>query len=151
MVSSRTTRRSNRNAIVALPLTRPDSFASVTVPLIWAPDGMAVTPDTVTGLASAPFTGSSTLLLFEASVLNTVTLSDVPAGTVISRNVGAGGGAGAAGAAAAGADVPVALASGVAAGVDSGVCPAGATAGAACPAGADCGGLDCEHATARHV
>src|SRR5438045_2248775 len=115
-VSSPTTRRSNRNAIVARPFTRPDSFASITEPLIAAPAGTAVTPDTTTGFAIEPLTGSSTLLVFEASALNTVTLSDVPAGMVTSRTVDAG----------AAADSPpdalaaaVDFASGVAAGVDS--------------------------------
>ena len=46
------------------------------------------------GLGQRSRTGSSTLLVFEASVLRTVTLSFVPAGIVTSRNCGAGGAAG---------------------------------------------------------
>jgi hypothetical protein len=112
------------------------------------------------------------LLAFDASVLSTVTLSDVPAGTVTSRNAGAGGGSGGAGGdggtgaapdgcpeagldegAAAGGGVPPGLVSGVAAGAAFGGCgwAAGAAAGADWPAGADSGGFDGEHAIARHV
>src|SRR4029453_19273050 len=85
------------------------------------------------GLASEPFTGSSTLLVFDARVLSTVTLSDVPAGIVTSRNFGAGGAAGLGG----GAEGGAALAcGGVVAEVDG---PLVALAcGAACCAG---GGL----------
>jgi hypothetical protein len=48
----------------------------------------------VTAFAIDPLIGSSTLLLFDATAVRSVTLSDVPAGIVISRNAGAGGGAG---------------------------------------------------------
>src|SRR5215471_17147543 len=98
MLSPRTTRRSNRTAIEALPFTRPDSFASITVPLNCEPAGIAVAPDTTTDFATDPLTGSSTLLVFDASVLRIFTLISVPAGTVTSTNLGAGGGSGAAGA-----------------------------------------------------
>jgi hypothetical protein len=66
-------------------------------------------PEMVTAFAMDPLIGSSTLLLFDATELRSVTLSDVPAGIVTSWNAGAGGGAGSgvegggAGAAAAGA------------------------------------------------
>jgi hypothetical protein len=40
-----------------------------------------------------PLTGSSTLLVFDATAVRSVTLSDVPAGIVTSRNAGAGGNA----------------------------------------------------------
>ena len=113
---------------MALPLTRADSFASVTVPVISVPFGNAVLPDTITGAASAPRTGSSIWLVFEPSVLSTLTLSAVPAGIVTSRNFGSGGGSGlgaaaGAGGAAAGAAAAAGLAVGAgvwAAGVDGG-------------------------------
>src|SRR5215813_1907500 len=86
--------RSNRMAIDALPFTRPDSFASMTDPVSSEPAGIAVAPETTTDFATDPLTGSSTLLLFDASVFRIFTLMSVPAGTVTSTNFGAGGGAG---------------------------------------------------------
>src|SRR4030095_9485519 len=95
--SPRTVSRSNRMAIDALPFTRPDSLASMTVPPSSEPAGIAVASDTTTDFATDPLTGSSTLLVFDASVFNIFTLISVPAGTVTSRNFGAGGGSGAGG------------------------------------------------------
>src|SRR5262245_46491898 len=66
----------------------------MTDPVSSEPEGIAVTPDTTTALSIAPFTGSSTLLVFDARVFNTLTLNDVPAGIVTSRNLGSGGGGG---------------------------------------------------------
>ena len=74
----------------------------MTLPLNSEPAGIAVAPEMTTDFATDPLTGSSTLLVFEASVLRTFTLISVPAGTVTSLNFGAGGGAGAGGAAGAG-------------------------------------------------
>src|SRR4029078_6609695 len=93
-VSPSTTSRLKRNATDALPLTRPDSGASVIDARIGVPTGSAVMPETVTAFAMDPLIGSSTLLVFDATELRSVTLSDVPAGIVSSRNEGAGGGAG---------------------------------------------------------
>src|SRR5262245_33569235 len=133
-----------RNAIAALPFTRPDSLTSVTVPLNSAPVGRTVVPDTRTGLASDALTGSSTLLVAEPSVLSTVISSAVPAGMVISRNLGAGGGGGAGGgalAACAGAGEAGAAAAGrgASAGAEVAGCAAAFAAGA-CVAGADSAG-----------
>src|SRR5262249_27783347 len=124
--------RSNRNAIDALPLTRPDSFASITDPDSSAPAGATVVPSISIGLASEPRTASSTLLVSEPIAVDTFTLSAVPAGIVISRDVGAGaadGLAAAAGAAAGGVDP---------AGCCALVCGVVAGAGAAASR-ADCG------------
>lgn len=101
----------------------------MTDPLNSAPLGTAVVPETTMGLASVPLTGSSTLLLFDASVLNTVTLRDVPAGMVTSRNLGAGGAA-----CATGCD-----------GAELGEVAAGGLDGAAAAGleGAEAGGVDC--------
>src|SRR5262245_1021497 len=123
MVSPSWTRRSNRNARTARPLTRPDASASVTVPRSWVPAGSTVRPDTVTPFAIDPLIGSSTLLVFDASVLSSLTLSDVPEGIVTSRNTGAGGGGGGSGARGA--------AAGAAAGVDAGAADAGGADAAA--------------------
>src|SRR5262249_51418103 len=88
--SSRTRRRSNRKATDARPFTRPDSFASVTVPVTSAPAGTTVTPETTIGLASVPRTGSSTLLVSDATGVRSVMVIDSPAGIVTSRTAGAG-------------------------------------------------------------
>jgi hypothetical protein len=81
----------------------------------------------VTAFAMDPLIGSSTLLVFDATGLRSVTLSDVPAGIVTSRNVGSGGPSfdgGCAGAA----DVDSLVAAAVT-GVDASGCPgAGDTA-----------------------
>jgi hypothetical protein len=112
-------------------------------------------------------TASSTLLVLDARWFRSLTLSDVPAGIVTSRNVGVGGGGGAAdaGAAAAGAatagaavGVDAGAAAGVAAcagaadGDAAGAAPAPsdaaglAVSGAAWPAAPDCAGCGWEHA-----
>src|SRR4051812_44724602 len=85
----------------ARPFTRPDSAASSTDPLIEAPAGTAVSPEMTTAWATDPLTGSSTLLVFEASGLSTLTLIEVPAGMVTSRSFGAAEADGSFGAAAA--------------------------------------------------
>src|SRR5262252_4356825 len=103
----------------------------------------------VIGFASDPLTGSSTLLAFEARLLSTVTLSDVPAGIVTSRNFGAGGPTGSGGAAGVGLDGRAAWVT-EAAGLDSGVgdcaLDVGDAAGVVCPVAVDCGGPCWEHA-----
>src|SRR5262249_38625957 len=152
MLSPRTVMWSNRMAIDALPFTRPDSFASMTVPLNADPAGIAVISDTTTDLATEPLTLSSTLLVFDASVVRIFTLISVPAGTVTSRNFGAGGGSGAGGGAGGGgaAEVVAGRASflpgdgaGVAAGAGCSDCDGGAAALA------DCGGCSAGAAAGR--
>ena len=75
IVSPSTTSRSKRNATDALPLTRPESAASVTDPRICVPTGSAVTPEMVTSFAMDALIGSSTLLLFDANEVRSVTLA----------------------------------------------------------------------------
>src|SRR5688500_1476823 len=88
---------------VALPLTRPDSLASLTTPRTSAPCGTAVMPSITSGFAMAPLTRSSTCLVFDRRWRRTDTASDVPAGTVTVRNAGGGGSTGFGGAAGSGA------------------------------------------------
>lgn len=78
----------------ALPFTRPDSLTSLTAPVTCAPFGTAVVPSITIGDANAPLTTSSTWLVFDARLVSTDTLSDVPAGMVTSLNAGGGGGGG---------------------------------------------------------
>src|SRR4029453_5771775 len=87
--------RLNRTAINARPLTRPDRLASITDPVTRAPAGRPVGGERTTALATRRSTGSSTWLVSDASAVSSVTESGVSAGTVISRNRGAGGTAGA--------------------------------------------------------
>src|SRR4029453_10172358 len=113
--------RLNRTAINARPFTRPDCLASIPDPVTRAPAGRTVVFETTTDLASRPSTGSSTRLVLHAGAVSSVIESGVSAGTVISRNRGAGGAAGAG--------------AGAAAFADSGVDGAAAAGGGA-PAGA---------------
>src|SRR3974390_112172 len=111
-----------------------------------------VVPSMAIGLASAPLTGSSTLLVFEAKSLSTVTLIDVPAGIVTSRDVGTGGAAGAGDVAGEGLDaVGVGVPdepTGLGSGADDGALAGGVAAGALWAVAVDCGGggACCEHA-----
>src|SRR6187399_2055084 len=83
------------------PFTLPDPFAASTDPATWAPSGIAVTPDTTTGFDTVAFTGSSALLVSDATLVSILTVMEVPSGMVTSTSFGAGGAAGVAGAVAA--------------------------------------------------
>src|SRR5262245_22264862 len=126
----------------------------MTVPINSEPAGMAVAPEMTTDFATDPLTRSSTLLVFDASVLRIFTLISVPAGIVTSRNFGAGGGSGAGGGGGGSAAVVAGLASdlaggGAAGGVagwsdcDDGGAAGVADCGAGCSAGAAAGCAGC--------
>jgi len=87
---------SKRRATCARPLTLADRFASVTTPPMRDPSASAVWPARITGRARCALTRSSTRLVSEPTGVSRITVSDVPAGIVISRAAGAGATAGAA-------------------------------------------------------
>src|SRR5262250_2107810 len=75
------------------PFILPFSLAEITVPMALDPFGIAVFPRTVTGCARVAAKGWPALLVLELKACSTVTVSAVPAGTMIGSGLGASAGA----------------------------------------------------------
>src|SRR5216684_3350142 len=74
-------RVSARIPMVGLPEMRRGSFTLVTRPSTMAPAGIRVLPFSTTACVSCPRKGSPALLLKVASVVSSLTINAVPAGT----------------------------------------------------------------------